>query len=711
MARKTRRDNRKGAKRGAKEPAGVTPRGPSVKAHVGERSIAKPALGSVGREPLGQDVDQYQERRPDIDPSNDKLTYGDAVEGAEGEYEAEMPEDWHYSQIVQSSEDISEFLTEPQIADLSLTVLREYKLDESSREDVVRAYDKAMDAARNVRKAKDYPFTNAANVRYPLINTASLQFAARAYPAIVNGPDIVKVGINGADQDGAKKMRAKRVAEHMSYQCLQEMPEWEKQMDELLHHLPLAGTCYRMVYYDTELNRPATEFVTLKDFVVNNDAKVLRDTPRYTRIREFYPYQIQEKIKSGFYRDVSDVLVDSDEDGQKPRIVLEQHRRHDLDGDGCDEPYIVTIDKETQAVLRVVPSADLDTLMVDFDEEEGRPYVSKSEHEQMYIRYVFMPDPEGKMHGMGFGLLLESISDAINTIFNQILDAAHLQNAGGGFLGGGVDFGKRREQRRRPGTWRQLKASGVDIRQAIVPHNWPGPSPVLYDVLGLLIEAGKEVGSIKDVLSGDAGSANMPVGTTMALIEQGLQAFTAIYKRIYRSLSEEYKLLYRLNALYLPDEVYFSFMDDQQAVARADYAMSDMNVTPVADPTAVTTMQKMAKAEFGLQFKGQPHIDSAAIDKRAMEAAGIDEPDALFAKPDPQAQEMQLRQAMLEMEKLEAEVAKLQAETVRNVADAQSKETKTEIEEAEAVLRAVSSGRDLMGQDAPQVVQTAKGVA
>jgi len=617
--------------------------------------------------------------------------------------EGQSEPDWHYQEVFQHGGDISDVLTDSQIAALAQTVLREYQVDEDSRTEAVNEYDKAMARARAESKPKNHPFQNAANTKYPLLSVASLQFAARAYPAIVKGSDVVKARVNGKDDEqGTKAARAERISEHMSFQLTEEQTEWESQIDTLLHHLPLAGTAFRCVYYSEELGRNTSELVNMRDFVINNDAESMADAPRFTRIRRYYPFDIKKKMRSGFYRKDDAILDDTDDDSQKLQVIYEQHRLEDLDGDGVDEPYVVTVHKNSGKVLRVVPSADVDKIV--FDEDDDGVFLRDAAHEPLYVRYVFMPDPEGKMYGMGFGKLLESVGESIDTVLNQILDAAHLQNAGGGYLGGNVDFGKRREVRTKPGEWRVLKSNGMDIRQAIVPHQWQGPSSVLFQVLGLLVDMGKEIGSIKDVLSGESSGANMPVGTTMALIEQGLQQFTAIYKRIYRSLREEYRLLYRLNSLHLQDEQYFNVMDSEKAVARADYAQGDYDVSPISDPSAVTTMQRMSKVEFALQLKGQPHINDEAVDRRAMMAANIEDIDELINKPDEAAQQQQMQLAQIEMARLEAEVKDLQAKAalaqskaVEAMASAEAKDDDIEIKEGRLVLDSMIAGKDVAG--------------
>ena len=150
-------------------------------------------------------------------------------------------EDWHYYDILEAGENIADEISDTARTNIGLDVKTEYELDEESRSDVVMAYDAAMKAARAEKTVKNWPFAKASSVRYPLLTVSTNQFAARAYPAIVNGSEVVKARVLGDDPDGMKQKRASRISEHMSYQCIEQMPEWEKQFDEMLHHLPLAG--------------------------------------------------------------------------------------------------------------------------------------------------------------------------------------------------------------------------------------------------------------------------------------------------------------------------------------------------------------------------------------------------------------------------------------------------------------------------------------
>lgn len=568
------------------------------------------------------------------------------------------------------ADNVADLLADSVLAEIGAKVVREYKIDDNSRSDWKDRYSKALDLAMQVAAKKDYPWPNAANIKYPLLTAAALQFGARAYPAIINGRDVVKGQIRGSDdgvpaidprtrqpavqqgpdgqpvpvwqvQPGAKQQRADRVAAHMSYQLTEEMEEWEPDTDRLVHMLPILGCMFRKTYHID--GRNVSELVSAMDLVVNQAAPSLERAPRITHRFERYPNEIAERVRLGTWRDVDLGLApNSNGDVDAPHVFLEQHRWLDLDDDGVQEPYCVTVHEQTTQVVRIVPRFDKTTVVKNV---LGRPVKFDAIH--YFTQYDFLPAPDGSFYGIGFGWLLFPLNEAINTTINQMLDAGHLQNTGGGFIGSGLRL-RGGAMRMRPGEYKFVQATGGSIRENIVPLQHPGPSSVLFSLLGLLIEGAQDVSSVKDIMTGGEGPANEAATRALARIEQGMKVFSAIYKRIFRSLKSEFGKLYRLNALNLPDQAYFRFHDAQQAVARQDYAQGDMDVIPVADPNVVTDMQRMAKAEFLMPFMADPLFDPFEVRRRVLEAANIPEIDKLLVKTPPANPEAEIRAVELE---------------------------------------------------------------
>ncbi|MEM8615317.1 MAG: hypothetical protein AAGF20_00125 [Pseudomonadota bacterium] len=574
--------------------------------------------------------------------------------------------------------DLAFELDDQMLGTIATQCLEAYERDKAERSEWETDFDRITDNVRGEREAKSFPWPGAANVKYPLIATAAVQFNARAYPAIVKGKDVVKPKIIGDDPQGIKRERGKRVQEHMNWQLLEDMPEWEEETDKLTMMLPVHGCVFRQVIWDQTYTRPKTTLVPANKLVVSQSAKDLESVPHFAKEFELFPHEITERMRDGRYINI-DIQFDG-EDEQQEQQLIECHCRYDIDDDGYEEPYIAVIHKESMRLLSLKagfwPAGVIRG-------DDG--IVQAVRRHVEFIKYDFMPDPEGKFLGLGFGFLLRDHSDTINTIINQLLDAATDQNTGGGFIGKGFNLpGGSLEFE--PGEWKFVNTAGATLRESIVPRPTSQPSPVLFQLLGLMIEAGKELASVRDVLTGEAGHANQPATTTLAIIEQGLQVFSSIYKRVYRALGRELKLIFKLNAAYLPEQAYFNVMDSQKAVHRADYAGGDHDVVPVADPSVTTSAQRLAKAEFLNAFKGHPNVDQREIVRRQLEAAEIEDIDALMPPPSPQQQQQSAQQMQMMLRKALAEILKTEAEATEEMAAARLKKIQGDVAAREAAI-------------------------
>ena len=557
-----------------------------------------------------------------------------------------------------SMSNVAEAIEPEKLSEIGARVVREYKLDRDSRAEWEKTAKRALDIARQKKEPKSHPWPNASNVKYPVLTTASLQFAARAYPAIVDGPRIVKCAVVGRDPGGLKAARADRVSQHMSYQLLHELEEWESDMDVCLHQIPVVGCAFKKVYIDPSSKSGfRSELISALDFVVNQATKSLESVPRATHVFTRYPHEIDERIREGTFLEFDHKGGGEDgDDDDAPHEFLEQHRYWDIDGDGVAEPWIVTVHHKLQKVVRIMPGFDPNAILAD----PMRGKIVRIPKEQYFVKIPFIPDPEGGFYDIGFGRLLEPMSDIIDTTINQMMDAGTLQNAGGGFIGSGLNLGKAKVSLV-PGEFRTVQSAGDDIRKAIVHMEHRGPSPVLANLLTLMIESAKDVASVKDILTGETPS-NQTATSTMAAIEQGLKVFTAIYKRIFRALRQEYKLIFKVNQRQLNQPKYFQLLDEPQEVVASDYA-DDLDVMPTADPNSVTDMQRIAKAQFLMEqvAAGNPFIDGLEATRRALEGARIERIEDILKPPEPDP---------MQQDGMRAEIDAKKAETIKKVADA-----------------------------------------
>ncbi len=589
---------------------------------------------------------------------------------ADLEIEAEGVEDVAFDLIANiNSPNLVFEIDADEMAKLGRKVVEEYELDLQSRKDAGwdERNEQALKLAMQVKEDKTWPWPGAANIKYPLITTAAIQFAARAYPAIVDGWNVVKGKVMGEPTE-EKRDRAERIGQHMSWQLLEEMEEWESDTDQMLHVLPITGCMVRKTWFDPVQGRNRSEIIFPDKIVVNYFAKA--DCPRITQVVDYYPHEVLERVRAEVW---GDITLEQHADSNEPECFLEQHRLWDMDGDGYPEPYIVTVHKDTARVVRVVARYDEDGVTMS---QKGE--VVSIKPIDYFTKYTFIPSMDGSWYPIGFGTLLNSLNETINATINQLLDAGTLSNMQSGFIGSGVTM-KSGSMTFKPGEWKRIANDGPELKNNIVPLPLGQPSSVLFSLLGMMVEAAKDITATKDILTGETQGSNQAVGTTLAMIEQGLKVFSAIYKRIHRALKWELSGLKRLNRLYLRDEQYFNFHDIEGLVTLADYqADEEYDVVPVSDPTVVTDMQRMGRAQFLMQFVGNPLMDQKVILERVLNAASI--PDIAELMPEPKGPpppDPKTIEAMAKVEnegkRLEIEAKRADADVANTMADAESK--------------------------------------
>lgn len=666
---------------------------------------------------------------------------GDADKLGKGRRSAKTAE--NLASIAEYDGNLAERLSEEDRKRMAEEAVREFEHDEKSREEWLSGVDRAIKNARQKPEKKNYPFEGASNIKYPLLTTAMNQFGARAYGAITRSDQPMVCKVVGEDPKGLKAKRADRLGRFGNYQLMYIMDEWDSGTDKLLHMLPVMGAGFRKGYWRSDMGRPTLEFTSAKDVVVPNDAPSFDRAPRMTQPTPMYPYEIDRLIESGkWLNHKRDYEGQKDEDSQKPCVYLEQVRYYDLDGDGMMEPYIATVSKDERELVRLDAAFWANSIRV--NSMDGK--VETIMRESPWIDYSFLPDIEGSVYGMGFGQLLESLGAAINTALNQIFDAAHRQNAGGGFISQGLRL-RGGEVRIKPAEFLNVNVPGR-VSDAIHELQFAGPSPVLFQLVEFLLGAAADITSVKDVMTGEAPSGQA-MGATLALIEQGMQVFSTIYTRIYRAMRKEFRLLMRLNSRYLDPAIYAEFLDDEELFAELmglpppgsqpamgampgmeqlasglmmpqqqpivlnaqgleklaqDFDLKNMDVAPGADPRSVTDMQRMMRAQYLAQFKGQPGINNRWIQEQELQAANIgDWPKAFLEGPSP------LDELNAEMAKEDLRGKKLTNDLTEQQVTKTSKEAEKTYHEAGklAFERGVLEGSGGMGGEAGMGAQPA----
>ncbi len=553
---------------------------------------------------------------------------------------------------IKDSQNVADLLTPEQLTLIGGQVVRGYELDEASRSEWKEVIDKAMDIAKQIMEPKDFPWPGAANIKMPVITKACIEYAARTMPEIIQNDRIVKGAVVGKDHDGLKQLRSERVSKYMSYQLITKSPDWENGTDSLLQTLPVLGTVFKKTYHNPIENRCISEMCVPEKIVVNYNTQSLETARRITHILQMYKNDVIERQRRGIYREDVDINIlmptegTSHEDEDFPIDILEQHCYLDLDEDDYKEPYVVTVDKNTMTVLRIVAR------FKNIEEKKGK--VVRIEAEHYFTDFHFIRSPDGGFYSMGFGGLLLPINTTINTLVNQLLDAGTLSNTQGGFLGRGLRI-KNGEFKVKMGEWKVLDAaSGTNIAENVYPLPVREPSATLFQLLALMLQEAKDLSSTTDALLGKQPAQNVASSTMSQLVEQGTKIFAAINKRVYRSLKKEYQKIYDLNYYYLSQKEYRNVLDDETADVKKDFELGTCDVFPVADPTLSTDQQRLMKASVVQQLTT---VDKRAADMMILESLQVDDhiKKALLPAPDPNAPPPP------EMQKIMAEIQEIQA--------------------------------------------------
>lgn len=630
--------------------------------------------------------------------------------------------------------------TEADLASIGNHVWAGYNLDKLSRRKWENRTEAAMDLALQIQKDKSFPWPGCSNIAFPLVTIATLQFHSRAYPAIIQNPDVVHCRIIGTDTSGAKKERASRISSHMSWQVLEEDKCWEEQHDRLLINLPCVGTVFTKSFYSPSKLHNVSELVLAKDLVVDYWAKSIEDCPRKTHIIPFFRNDIHERVMRGTFRDVlkekwyevpptpkadtQSLNADNRQgvttpqtDETTPFTGLEQHVNLDLDKDGYAEPYIITIEESSHCVLRIVTG---------FDREEDIERVTSGNHKdeiiriqalQYFTKYSFIPSPDGGFYDVGFGILLGPLNESVNSILNQLVDAGTMQNTAGGFLGRGAKI-RGGVYTFAPFQWQRVDSSGDDLRGSIFPLPVRDPSAVMFQLLNLIIGYTERISGSVDTMVGELPGQNTPAETSRNAMTQGLKIYSAIFKRVWRSMKQEFEKLYILNAINLPVRKAFS---GEKTVLREDYLGNPDEIAPSADPNVTSDEMNLLQAQLVKQSAMTTSgYDLGEVERRylkALKVSGIDQifpgPDKVPPTPNPKVQveniklegkkmQWKLKQAdfaakLMEDQRVnDATIIKLTAEAAALMAGIEGDKESREVNAINAAIGALKTHNDML---------------
>ena len=540
---------------------------------------------------------------------------------------------------------LAEEIDEDELGSLSSELISSYKDDLESRQDWLDQYTDGLDLLGIKTDDREEPFRGASGVYHPLIAESATQFQAGAYKELLPPGGPTQTRIIGEETEEVVA-QSERIRNYMNFMVLDVMEEFDPELDQMLFYLPLSGSTFKKTYFDQSLNRPVSKFVMPDDLVVAYTESSLDTTPRFTHVINMNLNDVRKLQVSGFYRDIelfADDTNDSDEARDKIQeltgfrrnvqssevvTLLEMHVDLDLPGyedkdddgeeTGIAVPYIVTIHEESNEILSIRRNY-----------EQGDSSKKKIRY---FTHYKFLPG----LGFYGFGLIhmIGGLTKSATSILRQLIDAGTLANLPAGFKARGLRV-RDEDLPLQPGEFRDVDAPGSSIREAIMPLPYKEPSSTLLQMLGVLIDSGRRFASVTDLNIGEGSQAN-PVGTTVALLEQGTKVLSAIHKRLHYAQRQELRILANVIKNYLPAEYPYQIPGDVGPSVKVDDFDDRIDIVPVSDPAMFSMSQRVTLAQTQLQLaQAAPQLhDLHEAYRRMYEALGIQNIDKILPPKD-----------------------------------------------------------------------------
>ena len=551
------------------------------------------------------------------------------------------------TEVYDHNANLAEVLDENILGELSSDLRGQFEEDNESRMEWQESYTKGLDLLGVKYEERTQPFAGATGVTHPLIAESVTQFQAQCYKELLPAGGPVKTQIVGL-KDQAREEQATRVKDFMNYQIMEVMEEFDPDTDQMLFYLPLSGSTFKKIYYDTLKQRAVARFIPAEDMVIPYGATDMATATRVTHVLQMDENQVRKLQVAGEYRDIEISAVTSDAgDTVKDKIreldgteksytddiytILEMHVNLDIEGfedmdqmgepTGVKLPYIVTLDKGSGEVLSIRRNYATDDPM--------------KRKRQYFVHYKFLPG----LGFYGFGLIhmIGGLGRAATSILRQLIDSGTLANLPAGFKARGLRI-RNDDEPLSPREFRDIDAPGGDIRSSIIPLPFKEPSATLAQLLGSLIDAGRRFVSIADQQVGQNMGKEMPVGATVALLERGMKVMSAIHKRLHYAQKQEFRLLSRIFAENLPPDYPYDVSGGDRQIKQSDFD-GRVDIVPVSDPNIFSMAQRVTLAQTQLQLaQSNPQVHNLYQAYRrmylALEVQNIDE--VLPPPPQPQ---------------------------------------------------------------------------
>ena len=520
--------------------------------------------------------------------------------------------------------------------EVSSYVLTNAEEDRASRKDWEDSYTRGLDLLGLKYENRTEPFDGATGVTHPILNEAVTQFQAQAYKELLPSSGPVRAQIIGT-ANPMLEQQAQRVQEYLNYQIMYNMEEYEPEYDQMLYFLGLAGSAFKKVYRDTSLNRPVSKFITSEDILVSYSATDLKSAERVTHVIKISENELRKLQVSGVYADMeltgsasrSDTEIQEKYDDLEGRDPSDRSQDYTLYECHCyfnleefpDEneiklPYIITVCVDTEQVLSIRRNYSPEDTMK-----------NKIPH---FVQYKFTPG----LGFYGFGLihLLGNLSRTATANLRQLIDAGTLANMPAGFKARGLRIADDSDPLQ-PGEFRDVDVPGGDLKSSLIPLPYKEPSATLFQLMGFVVGSAEKFVGTSEIGVGD-GRQEMPVGTTIALLERGSRIISAIHKRLHASLKLELKMI---ATLFAEDPTPYPYDVGADPSIKAQDFDPRIDVIPVSDPNIFSMSQRVVLAQEQLKLaQASPQMHNMYESYRRMyEALGVDQIDQILTPPNP----------------------------------------------------------------------------
>jgi hypothetical protein len=529
---------------------------------------------------------------------------------------------------------LAEVLDESHLNELSSDLVGQVETDIEGRKDWADTFVTGLDVLGFKYEERMDPWEGACGVNSTILAEAAIRFQAEAMTETFPAAGPVKTKILG-EETKEKEEAAARVRSDMNYELTENMIEYRPEHERMLYSLGLAGSAFKKVYFDPNLGRQASIYISAEDVIVPYGASNIEAAERVTHVMRKTKNELKKLQAAGFYRDIdlgepepyhTDIEEKKAEDGGYSLTNDERYAIYEIhadlliegvdDDDGIARPYVVTIERGSGEVLAIRRNY-----------EEGDPLTLKRQH---FVHYVYVPG--FGFYGLGLIHIIGGYARAGTSLIRQLVDAGTLSNLPGGLKSRGLRI-KGDDSPINPGEFKDVDVPSGSIRDNIMPLPYKEPSQTLLALLNQITSEGRRLGAISDMDISDM-SANAPVGTTLALLERTLKPMAAVQARVHYAMKQEFKLLKAIMAEYAPAEYAYVPHRGEVSAKRSDYLMVD--VIPVSDPNNSTMAQRVVQYQTVLQMSAQaPQIyDLPQLHRQMIEVLGVKNADKLVPTRD-----------------------------------------------------------------------------